>query len=131
MPRRPNARSGARYSAPPHCSRPLPAASSHLGPPQRARRGASTSATRHAAGPLLLLPPLAPVRTRHGRPERSNERAHTRASLTPSCLFSLFLWMQSTPADTLDTVQRPPVTRGDGNELAGARVHGGPPSSYK
>src|SRR3954466_14505609 len=36
---RPFARSGARYSALPHWSRPLPTASGHLGPPQRVSRG--------------------------------------------------------------------------------------------
>ena len=65
---RPFACSGARYSALPHCSCPLPTASGHLGPPQRARRDASTSATRQLVGPLLLLPPLASARTRAGRP---------------------------------------------------------------
>ena len=38
-PGQPYGRSGARYSALPHCSRPLPTASGHLGPPQRVSRG--------------------------------------------------------------------------------------------
>ena len=65
---RPFARSGARYSALPHCSRPLPSTSGHLEPPQRARRCSSVSSTRQPVVPLLLLPPPAPARTRASRP---------------------------------------------------------------
>nr|XP_040244318.1 formin-like protein 20 [Aegilops tauschii subsp. strangulata] len=81
-PCRPHTRSGARYSALPHCSRPLPTTSGHLKPPQRAQRDASTCETRQLVDPLLphsLLPLLARA---PWPPESSNKQAHTRAALT-------------------------------------------------
>ena len=55
---RPFARSGARYSALPHCSRPLPTASGHLGPPQRVSRGRLGVWDTASCRPLLNLSPL-------------------------------------------------------------------------
>src|SRR3954466_12159288 len=103
MPWQPYAHSGACYRAIPHCSRPLPATYGHLGSPPRVPRGASTSGTRHAAGPLLLLPPLAPARTR-AMAARVLQWAgsHARA-LTPLHSLSLFYPTWSTPTSTLDT----------------------------
>src|SRR3954466_6002372 len=130
IPWQPFGRSGARYSAPTHCSRPLPATSGHLGSPPRVPRGASTFVTRHAAGPLLLLPPLAPARTRGDRPS-APVSVLTRAVPLAPCSLSLFfpsLWtrLSSTP----DTAPAPPEPCGDAQEPAGARAHGGPPLAY-
>ena len=38
--------------------------------------------------------------------------------------------LASTPTSTPGTLKQAPVTRGDGNELAGAQVHGGPSRGY-
>ena len=80
--------------------------------------------------PLLLLPPLAPARTRAGRP---NTPVSTLTRAVPLALlllssFTRSLW--TNPTSTPDTLKQAPVTRGDGNELAGAQVHGGPSRGY-
>ena len=81
-PCRPLGLSRALYSALPHCSRPLPSTSGHLGSSPHASRCSSTSAARQASVPLLLLPPAALARTRAGRP-RAPMSGLTRAKLWP------------------------------------------------
>src|SRR3954463_15470504 len=75
---RPYGRSGARYSALPHCSRPLPTTSGHLGSPPHASRCSSTSATRQLVGPLLFPSPLPLLTHAPWPPECTSEHAHTR-----------------------------------------------------
>ena len=75
----------------------------HLEPPPCASRGASTSATRHRAGPLVspsLSPPAARAQSRPARPMHGLARASTRALPHSS---SLFLAPHSTPTDAVDS----------------------------
>ena len=77
----------------------------HLEPPPCARRGASTSATRHRAGPLLSLPPTASSRTRTGRP-RAPMGSLTRAMpLTRPCFPFPPPSTWSTPTSAPDTTR--------------------------
>src|SRR4051812_22605064 len=86
MPCRPYGRSGARYSALPHCSRPLPTTSGHLGSPPHASRCSSTSSTRQLVGPLLFPSPLPLLTHAPWPPERTSEHAHTRDAPDPPAL---------------------------------------------
>ena len=75
----------------------------HLEPPPRASRGASTSATRHRAGPLVspsLSPPAVRAQSRPARPMHGLARASTRALPRSS---SLFLAPHSTPTNAVDS----------------------------
>ena len=81
----------------------------HLEPPPCASRGASTSATRHRAGPPpfpLCLAHAARAQSRPSLPMRVRARGSTRSS--PRSL-SLFLAPYSTPTSTADNPSLSPL----------------------
>ena len=130
-PCRPFWRSGARYSALPHCSLLQSAAPDHLELPPRASRCASTSTTRPGSVPLLLLPPVAALARAPAARELQSSASHARCSgsFPRSLSSSPKPWTAS--SNSADTTPAPPEPCGNGQKVAGAQVHGTSPFSYK
>ena len=81
----------------------------HLEPPTHASRGASMSATRHRAGPLLS-PSLSPPAARAPEPPESpNGRAHTHGALPLPRSLSPSPSTWATPMSAADSPEPPPA----------------------
>ena len=102
----------------------------HLEPPPHASRGASTSATRHRAAPLVspsLSPPAARAQSRPSPPMRVRSRGSTRSS--PRSL-SPFLAPYSTPTNVVDNPSLSPLAARAVATAPVLRVHGEPRDGY-
>src|SRR4051812_29246610 len=120
MPWQPKACSGARYSALPHCSRPLPSASGHLGPPPRVPRSRLGVRDTLRGRPPPPYPSSCLLSHAHRPPERSSEHAHTRDAPDPPCSLSSLPWLWTESRNAPDTFMRALTAPGLARDLAGA-----------